>query len=110
VEGFAGARLVMLQYALSNTEPAEDSISWSDDEEWSSSLGWGGGVDFAGLLHIADTVSLTLGARRLHGRHVTFTVDGSVSGEHVTTEHKVAGSVTMFMLGIVAWFDLGKPS
>jgi hypothetical protein len=109
-EGFAGARLAMLQYSLSNNQTTSEMSAWSDDEQWSSSVGWGGGVDFAGLFQIADTVSLTLGARRLHGKHVSFTLDGSVSGEKVSTEHKVVGSVTMFMLGIVAWFDLGKSS
>jgi opacity protein-like surface antigen len=110
VEGFAGARLAMVHYSLSGAESNVDSSVWSDAQEWSSSLGWGAGVDFAGLLQIADTVSFTLGARRLHGKHVSFTLEGSVSGDQVSTEHDVAGSVTLFMLGIVAWFDLGKPS
>jgi opacity protein-like surface antigen len=108
VEGFAGARLTSLQYSLSRTESVSSASAAGSDEEWSSSLGYGAGVDFAGLLHFADSVSLTLGARRLHGPHTTFTVDGNVEGQAVSTKLDVAGSVTLFMLGIVAWLDLGQ--
>jgi hypothetical protein len=109
VEGFAGARLTSVKYSLASQEQMMDASSGSD-EEWSSSLGYGGGVDFAGLLHIGETVSLSLGVRRLHGQRAKFTLSGSVAGQQVSTKQDVAGSVTMFMLGIVAWFDLGGPS
>ncbi|HKP60057.1 MAG TPA: hypothetical protein VJV78_25205 [Polyangiales bacterium] len=109
IEGFAGAKLAMLQYSLNDGQSASDA-SWSDEQEWTSSLGYGAGVDFAGLLHLADTLSITLGARRVHGRVATFSLNGSVDGDKVSTTHDVAGSVTLFMLGIVAWFDMGTSS
>ena len=106
LEGFAGARLAMLRYSLTLPQATTDPGSSGTDEEWSSSLGYGAGVDFAGLLHLADALSITLGVRRLHGARTAFTLDGNVAGQHVQTEHEVAGSVVMFMAGITTWLDL----
>lgn len=107
VEGFAGARLAQLRYSVNLVAAPSDTGTSGTDEHWTTSLGWGAGVDFAGLLHIGDALSVTLGMRRLHGPPTKFTLTGDIDGHQVTTGHQVAGSVTMFMAGITTWLDLG---
>jgi hypothetical protein len=109
LEGFIGTKVAQTRYSIF---PAGGSAG--DDSQytshWSKSYGWGVGLDFAGLLHIAGAVSITLGVRSLNGSHRSVPALTTIAGQTVSTRLDVASSVTIVMLGIVAFFDLAAPA
>jgi hypothetical protein len=108
VEGFIGTKVAQTRYSLF---PAGGSAGDSQyTSHWSKSYGLGAGLDFAGLLHVADAVSITLGVRLLQGAHWSFPATTTIASQTVSTRLEVASSVTILMLGIVAWFDLAAPA
>jgi hypothetical protein len=108
VEGFIGRKLAQARYSLIRSGASGEAQTVSA-QDWSTSLGFGAGVDFAGLLHLADALSLTLGIRRLQSSHVVFSARADIEGRAVATQSDIASAVWLLSLGIVAWYDLGAP-
>jgi hypothetical protein len=105
IEGFIGTKLVQTQYAL--LLDGSTTALASSAHDWTNSIGWGAGVDLAGLLSIADSFSVTLGFRRLHGARATLDAHADVAGAApVVIERNVATALTIYMLGVVGRFDL----
>jgi hypothetical protein len=110
LEGFIGAKLVEVRYSLNRADAASDDAVSGSADDWSRSLGYGAGIDFAGLLKLAGAVSITLGVRRVHAPRATFTLRGDVGGQRVTTRQDVASSALLFSLGIMGWLDRSVPA
>jgi hypothetical protein len=107
IEGFIGTKLVQTQYALALDGSSASSQAGAHD--WVNSIGWGAGVDLAGLVNIADAFSVTLGFRRLHSARAALDARADVAGQSVVIERNVAASVTIYMLGVVGRFDMSAP-
>jgi hypothetical protein len=110
VEGFIGTKLAQARYALRRADAEGGTAQNTSAQDWSSSLGYGAGVDFAGLLQLADSVSITLGFRRLHSGGVVLDARTDVAGRSVAARSDIAGPVTLFSIGIIGWLELSRPA
>jgi hypothetical protein len=107
VEGFIGTKLLQTKYSLAIVN--QGATSSASDHGWASSVGFGAGVDFLGLLGADQAISLTLGFRWLHGAEVTINRQTVVDGGTVVTKQHEPTNVTIYMLGISGRFDLSAP-
>jgi hypothetical protein len=107
VEGFIGTKLLQTKYSLAIIN--QGATSSSDDHGWASSLGWGAGIDFLGLLGKYQSISLTAGFRWLRGGPITVDRETVVDGNTVVAKQRDASNVTMYMLGISGRFDMSAP-
>jgi hypothetical protein len=99
VEGFMGTKVLQTNYsfefAIDNSEN-----DYAKDHDWTSSLGWGVGVDFPGLLSRDGQISLMLGFRRLSGSKARLERTAQIDGQTVIAGHSVPTDVTIVMLGV----------
>lgn len=111
-EAFLGTKLAQTRYVL--TWPASRAAGGGgehsdavDADDWAHSCGWGLGVDTWGLFKFLGSVSFTLGMRHLYGQKARYDRPVRITGELVDVRYTQRTSVTLFMLGVVARFDLG---
>lgn len=103
-EGFVGAKLVQTHYL---TAVRDDIVNRGSDNEWTSAIGWGIGVDFVGLIDVGGAFSLTLGMRRLHGAQVPLQRPTFSNGRGGARNRDVATNETIFLAGLCGRYDFG---
>jgi hypothetical protein len=103
-EGFVGAKLVQTHYVIA---VRDDITTRGSDNEWTSAIGWGIGVDFIGLIDLGGAFSLTLGMRRLHGARVQLQRPTFSNGRGGARNRDVATNETIFLAGLCGRYDFG---
>jgi hypothetical protein len=101
-EGFVGAKLVRTSWAISSDGEVTKS---GGDQEWTSAVGWGVGVDFMGLFSAVSDFTLTLGMRRLEGALVELERPMVSDGHAVVRKRQVATNETIFTVGLCGRYD-----
>jgi hypothetical protein len=101
-EAFVGAKLVRTHWSIASDGELTKS---GGDEEWTSAVGWGVGVDFMGLFNAVSTFSLTLGMRRLEGASVELPRPIVSDGHAVVRKRDVATNETIFTVGLCGRYD-----
>jgi hypothetical protein len=104
-EGFVGAKLVQSRYTIATRD---EVTTRGSDNEWTSALGWGIGVDFMGLFNAVGAFSLTLGMRRLHGAKVEIERPTFSNGRGRGSKREVATNETIFLVGLCGRYDFGS--
>jgi hypothetical protein len=107
VEGHIGAQLVQTQYGVDiGAGDTAASSAVVNDQDWSSSYGWGAGVDFWGLFNASRTISLTLGVRQLFGETAHFRRELPIGGNSYVTDSSYVTRALIVMVGLITVFDL----
>ena len=112
-EAFLGTKLAQTRYVL--TWPASRAAGGGGEhsdpveaDDWAHSWGWGLGVDTWGLFKFLGSVSFSLGVRQLYGQKASYDRPVRIAGELVDVRYTQRTTITLFMLGVVARFDLGQ--
>jgi hypothetical protein len=99
LEGFVGEKLLQTSYTFDfGTDNTMND--YAKDHDWTSSLGWGAGIDVPGLLSRDGQISLTLGFRRLKGARAQLARSVQLNGATSVATHSVATDETILMLGV----------
>jgi hypothetical protein len=99
LEGFIGTKVLQTNYRF-ELDIENSQNDYAKDHDWTSSIGWGAGVDFPGLMRRDGQISLTLGFRRLSGSKARLERTAQIDGQAVIARHLVSTDVTLFMLGV----------
>lgn len=105
IEGIIGTKHVRtedsLLFAGSRTR-----TSLTTEGDWTSSLGWGAGLDFAGLLRIGPGVSFGFGFRHLSGGMASFTRAVAPNATATEVSYRASTNANVYMLTLVGLLDI----
>ncbi len=107
LEGVLAAAAAQRNYAFSFVDNPSATAS-SSSAHWTSSAGWGAGLDFHGLYERAGDVFLTLGFRRMTAGHTSVAATTEVNDQSVSIRRNVPTDTTVVMLGVGSHFGAGN--
>ena len=94
-------------YSLSFVDN-KGATATTSSARWTSSAGWGAGIDFHGPYERAGDVFLTLGFRRMTAGHTSVAATTEVNGQSVSIRRNVPTDTTVVMLGLGSHFGAGN--